>query len=178
MEHGQDITDLLQNYRECVRHMWNIYYRSLPNINTDRMFTEVEDELFRSLVFCQLFLWQDEKICIHGAAQPYLRVAPDIAPNGTAALWAREDADGRTWHWKELTLASADIELHFMGYFDWGDKQGYRDYQKYRAEIVGYPADPSLEGAELLIDVADARVVFNNPPAPARKPTPRDRRRR
>lgn len=169
MEHGQDITDLLHNYRECVRHTWNAYYRNLDQGNTTRMFTEVEDELFRGLVFCQLFLWQDERICIHDTPQPYLRVVPNTAPSGIPVLWAREDADGRSWHWKELTLTSAEIELHFMGYFDWSDEQGYRDYHNYRARIASYPADPALEGAELLIEVIHASVVFNDAPPPPRK---------
>ena len=178
MEHGDDITDLLQNYRECVRHTWNTYYRGLHDGNTVRMFTEVEDELFRGLVFCQLFLWQDEKICIHRTAQTYLRVVPEIAPKGTAVLWARDDEDERVCHWKELTLASAEIELHFMGYFDWSDEQSYRDYHNYRARIASYPADTALEGADLLIEVSQARIVFNNVPPPPRKPKPVQYRRR
>ncbi|HYF62836.1 MAG TPA: hypothetical protein VD886_08465, partial [Herpetosiphonaceae bacterium] len=112
MDHGHDITELLHSYRECVRHTWNAYYRSLHEGNTVRMFTEVEDELFRGLVFCQLFLWPDEKICIHDTAQPYLRVVPNTAPKGIPVLWARDDKDEMICEWQELTLESAEIELH------------------------------------------------------------------
>ena len=111
---------------------------------------------------------------MHGIAKAYLRVVPEIAPKGTALLWAREEPDGRSWIWSEILLTTADIELHFIDYFDW-DEWSYRDYQYYRARLISYPTDPALVGADVLIEVWRAKMYFYDPQASPPKPMPHPR---
>jgi len=68
-------------------------------------------------------------------------------------------------NWQEMRLRDDDIELHFCGYFDWGD-EGYRDWQYYEAVIVEYPAAPELRGARMLIEVMYAKVFLIAPKEP------------
>ncbi len=163
MEHMQDITDLMLNYRECVRSTWNTYFRD--GYSSD--FWDTEDALFRALVSRQL-VWTDEK-CMHGKLKSYLHVVPTLGPKGAPLLWAREEPDGRSWIWSEVTLETPDIELHLIDYFDW-DERGYRDYQYYRTRIISYPANPPLVGADVLIEVWQAKIYFydrqSSPPQP------------
>ncbi len=146
--HGrmEDITELMQTYRECVRHTWNTYFRTLED--GDRVFPDVEDALFSALVI--------PNTCVHKTVS-CLRSVPKIAPLGTLVLWGR--IKGSIWNWQELRLHDTDIELHFRGYFDW-DEEGYRDWQYYEAVIVEYAAAPELRGARMLLEVSHAKVFL------------------
>ena len=142
----EDVTLLMQTYRECVRHIWNTYFRTVED--GDIVFPDVEDALFSAMVMPQA--------CVHDTI-PRLHVVPSATPIGVPALWAR--MGGSIVEWKEIRLSESNIELHFNGYFDWDD-QGYRDYQYYETYIAAYPAAPELEGANLLIEVSLANVFL------------------
>ncbi len=154
----QDITSLMQTYRECIRHLWNTYFRILED--GDRLFLDVEDELFYSMVVWQIGQATHQK-CFHGKPLPYLQVIPITAPKGIPALWARGEDGGRIWNWAEIQVITNDIELRFIDYFDW-EQRGYRDWQYYQARIITYPTLPELQGADMLVEVGYAKVFFND----------------
>ncbi len=123
----RNVTDLLQAYRECVRHIWNTYVRVLDD--GERTFADVEDALFYSMVTTQIGYGADQK-CFHDTPKAHLLVVPLIAPNGTPALWARGKKHGGLWAWQPTQLRIDDIELHFIDYFDWYTTEDgtYRDW--------------------------------------------------
>lgn len=142
----EDITELMQTYRECVRHTHNTYFRTLERGDLD--FTDVEDAIFSAMVI--------PNTCVHKTVS-CLRIVPEIAPLGTPVLWGRIQKSMMSW--QEMRLHDANIELHFRGYFDW-DQEGYRDWQYYEAVITEYPAMPELRGARMLIEVMYAKVFL------------------
>jgi hypothetical protein len=144
----EDITELMQTYRECVRHTWNTYFRALERGDLD--FPDVEDAIFSAMVI--------PNTCVHGTVSR-LRIVPDIPPLGLPVLWARNK--GMVVNWQEMRLHDADIELHFSGYFDWVNE--YRDWQYYEVWIAEYPTMPQLRGASMLIEVSLTKVFLVAP---------------
>jgi hypothetical protein len=146
------ITEQFMTYRECARHVWNTYFRFLDD--GTHQFRNVDDELFAALALTSVPLSVAASYR-QGIPCPFLIVHPTIHPNGTPALYAREDTN-RTWRWTPLVLQSA-VLLHFIAFFDWAD-DGVRDWRYYRARVQGYPADPTLIGSDLLLDIFDAEI--------------------
>ncbi len=162
----QDITELFQAYRECIRHTWNTYIRCLED--GERNFADVEDALFYAMITWQVGYGADQT-CFHDKPKAHLRVVPVIGPQGTPVLWAHGTEGGRRWEWQQAQLQTAGIEAHFIDYFDWrnAEETTYRDWQYYRAKIKRYAAQPEMEGAEMLIEVRDAQIFFRSIDSPS-----------
>jgi hypothetical protein len=154
----EDVTELLQQYRECARHVYNTYYRLLST--GDTLFDQVDDTLFQTLVLRQLLVDATRRINVDVPFE-YLRIVPSKVPEGIPAMWGREETPLReVWH--ELRLFPSEIHIHFLGYFDWYNDDDHRDWHYYQGRIVSYPTNPTLEGADLLIEVPNAKVFFTD----------------
>jgi hypothetical protein len=55
----KDITEIFQNFRECARHIWNTYFRTLDD--GSHKFINVERELYESMVLEQIYGDSDYK---------------------------------------------------------------------------------------------------------------------
>jgi len=154
-----DITDLMNAYRECSRHVWNAYFLRRENIGSALDgFWGVNQRLFESLVVDQL--------SYEGEAEhpnlppPALRVVPrerspilikDLNAPGQASFWGVV---------KDLFVGPEDITLAFVDYFDWSNLKE-RDFRFYRCKILSFPSMTEFEGREALIEAMDGRVYHD-----------------
>ena len=156
----QDVTALLNNYRECARVLRNGYFRPEPGaadpLETIQRFEEIDSILFRALV-----LWNIRRPSfrrIAGEPVPFLRVAP--ASTGIPIRLQGEAADG-TPQWRDTADRLTDLEadFRFIGYYD-PVETAYVDFRNYRVRVFALPQHPELEGSDALIDCHDAKVYL------------------
>ena len=151
-----EITDLIQNYRECARHVWNEYFRELPEGWHE--FIKVKDALFHGLVLVQtdeVRHWRAEYL-EHGC-YPSIRVIPNLAPKGREGLWARGEEN--EWHWKIIQVTDKEIGLGFVSFFDW-NFEGYQDYRYIRCRVQKSETYPELIGADILFPALEVTVHY------------------
>jgi hypothetical protein len=95
----KDVTDVLQSYRECVRHLWNANFMGLIPAAEDRwnlqhLFDEAASVLFRALVVDRLGLGS-ESYSAHALSPTtpltWLRVVP-IGDHGVPIMINRDAA--------------------------------------------------------------------------------------
>ena len=162
----EDVTDLLNSYRECVRHIWNTNFLPLKDDEATSAILNVEYELFSFLVVYQLgrptdqesvsgpFPFGDQEDLGFGSDSiPYLRVVPLIPPRGVPIVVEEEH------RMYEIKLHTDVIDLRFIEYCDW-HQAAQRDWQFYRARILKYPHRKGLEGKTILIEVRYAKIMF------------------
>jgi hypothetical protein len=161
----QDVTNILLEYLEAKRHLWNVYFRgrttSIYDCSPLDQYEEIDRLLFFSLVvsdleissFCNEIIWKEPI--------PWLRVVPRTGLDRIPVMFGEATTDSSI-KWSlptELVIDSALI-LCFVEFFEW-DRYGYVSYPYYRARIFGY-TDPTLLGRELLIETINARVFFTD----------------
>jgi hypothetical protein len=162
----EDVTELLQYYRECARHVYNMYFRLLDP--GDILFDQVDDALFQTLVLRQLGVDATRRINVNEPFE-YLHIVPSMVSEGIPVMWGRKETMLKeVWH--EIRLFPARLHVHFLGYFDWYNNDDYRDWHYYQGRIVSYPTNPALEGADLIIEVPHAKVFFTDETQVARPP--------
>jgi hypothetical protein len=151
-----EITDLIQSYRECARHVWNCHFHDLPDGWHE--FINVEYELLYGIVLAQsdeLKDWRAERS--EYECYPSIRVVPELGPKGTEGMWARERKN--TWDWELVQITETEIGLAFIGFFDWRES-GYQDYQYIRCRILKSTELPQLVGADLLLPALGVTVHY------------------
>ena len=130
----EDITEIMNDFRECARHIWNTYGLKRLQENDwdfrDRL-NAIEVELFRALV---LYKFEREDTPLEPAQRypqavlMFLKLQPSnessiLINRGTAinsGLWD----DPVNHFWKD------EFDLRFIHYFDW-EPLGYRDFAYY-----------------------------------------------
>lgn len=154
----KDITEILNDYRECTRHIWNTYFRFLEE--GDVSFRPVEEELFNQLVLSQIHKPPVRLIPTLEKQNPipYLRVIPN-ANCGSPAMINRT-GDSGYWDDPVDMIKPEEIDLRFLEFFDFAGPQDYRDWKFYRARIQGFTTQKHLEGRDLLVEAAYVRVIF------------------
>ena len=148
-----DITTIFNKYRECTRNMWNTYFLCSPSSSIYDMrdeFDEISRALFSVLVLNRLD--QRQEVNSYGK-EPFdhLRIVPARAIEAPIMI-NRKSTDGNIY-WDEPVepVKEHDIELKFIGYFDW-DKYGYINLQYYLTRIVSFSRNPQLVGRNALIE--------------------------
>jgi hypothetical protein len=160
----RDITDIMNNYRECTRHLWNTYFRMVAPRRSDVeaafRFDAIKELIFRELVLAKIGKLDFQKPC-DGEPWPFLAVR--IPRNRRSpALISRPSADGnKYWDDPLRTLEGRGLILRFIDYFDW-DEFNYIDCRYYKVRIVSLPGHPNLTGRDALIETQYARVVIES----------------
>ena len=154
----EDITEILNDYRECSRHIWNTYFRFLEE--GDSLFWSVEEALLNQLVLSQI---NKPPVCLmttSGNKEPilYLRIIP-TSDCGSPAMINRT-GDSGYWDDPVNMIKPEEIDLRFLEFFDFAGPQDYRDWKYYRARIQSFPTQKHLEGRDLLIDASYINVIF------------------
>ena len=165
-----DVTHLFSTYRECVRHLWNAYFRPvaepIQDWDVQGEFGTVAREIFSSLVLrpvglsdCDLSLgWPREPLALPG-----FRVVPD-GLYGARILINRDLPRGGSWDHPVSLVRPDEVELHLLGFFDF-DELGFRDYRYFEVLIHSSPTYPDIVGRVALIEVHHAKVLFTKPTA-------------
>jgi hypothetical protein len=172
----KDATDVLQSYRECVRHLWNTNFMALIPTAEDRwnlqhLFDEAASVLFRALVVDRLGLGS-ESYAAH-ALRPttpltWLRVVP-IGDHGVPIMINR-DAAANSGYWDHpITRVSAeDVDLRFVNLFDF-DALDFRDFKYYRVRVLSSRIE-GVAGRAALMECEYARVLLDDAALEAAKP--------
>ena len=83
MDNMNDVTHLFLTYRECVRHLWNTYFRPLaePTVNWDLRdeFDVITRGIFSSLVLRALDIF-DRELAPEYAAEPTALLGFHVVP--------------------------------------------------------------------------------------------------
>jgi hypothetical protein len=162
----EDVTHLFNTYRECVRHLWNAYFRPVaePTQNWDVRdeFDVVARGIFSSLVLRSLGVF-DGELSPECSPEPRplagFRVVPDLE-RGTPILINRDLPRGGYWDHPISRVRSSEVELWLLRFFDF-DQLGDRDYPYFEVSIHASPTYPDIVGRAALIEVANAKVLFS-----------------
>jgi len=157
-----DVTALMQNYRECVRHLWNSYFRTDAEPHQDwdlrDHFYDAALILFRALVLYG-FDVDDSQILAdyRGDRQPQMFLRLHVE-HRSEILVNRTGSSG-CWDDPVRTIETDDCDLRFIQYFDWWDL-GFRDFAFYRVRIVGSSKYPHLVGRDALVPVTGSVKIL------------------
>lgn len=164
----EDVTHLFDTYRECVRHLWNTYYRPSAEPGQDwdlrDEFVDVTRQIFSSLVLRPLEVFEVQLAPEYAAVPtplPGFRVVP-VVDHGTPILINRDLPWSGYWDYPISSVKPNEAELHLLTYFDF-DKLGYREYRYFQVLIQASATYPEIVGRSALIEVEHARVMFGKP---------------
>jgi hypothetical protein len=162
----EDVTNLFSTYRECVRHLWNAYFRPVaePTQNWDVRdeFDTVARGIFSSLVLQPLSA-SDRQLSPESAATPSVLPGFRIVPaseHGAPILINRDLPRSGYWDHPVSEVRPADVELHLLRFFDF-DQLGWRDYRYFEVVIHSSPTHPDIIGRAALIEFVYAKVLFS-----------------
>ena len=161
----REITDLFDHYRMVARAIWNAGYWSQPdqrNWDSHDQFLQVARLLFKSLVVARA---EGGHCCDLNGLPPdhtYLVVPRGSGPVSIMIERPREGDRNHYWDDPVNLINAADVELHFLEYFDW-NLMNYLDFQYYRVRIAAFPAQPHLVGRDALIEHMNARIYVDLP---------------
>lgn len=146
----QDVTDLMNSYRECSRNLWNTYFGTVKD---PWALASVYDQI-RKLLFEALVARRIQK---GSGPMPVLIVAP----MESLPILVRRLSSDRNYYWDQepdLRARKGDgIQLRFVDYYDFFEEP-IKDFRFYRCQIVEFPGHSEYQGREALVDVADAKV--------------------
>jgi hypothetical protein len=157
-----DVTALMDGYRECVRHVWNTHFQRDAERDTDwdlrDEFNAVAATLFRALVLRKLgrreSVVQPDQI---SPRQPLSFLRVEVEPS--SSIMVNRVADGGYWDHPLTFVAKGDLDLRFLRYFDWSDL-AFRDFAFYRVRVIGSLKHPEVVGKDALLPVGtNVRLV-------------------
>ena len=149
-----DATEHFLAYRECIRHLWNEYYRILDEGESDFVFIErrMLDDLFFSRVKNR-----DFKAAPDGYYDE-VAVTYAVPPNGLSILVLNRDINPGTNTW-ERAIVDQSLDLRYIEMFDfWDPPNGFRDFRYIRARVVGGQKS-TLVGTDVLLDTLVVRML-------------------
>lgn len=153
----EEVTHLLDSYRECARGVWNNFLR--PGANFDRIdaFSVLCEGLLAELVLRPIGKLGHRKATPIDP-YPFLLVVPIADP---VPIMINRPSQDRNKYWDDpiTQVGPEGVRLFFIDYFDW-DQMGFIDFQYYRVRVAGFDKHPHLVGREALMDVHHARVFF------------------
>jgi hypothetical protein len=162
----EDVTSLMNTYRECSRHLWNVYFSSREiGCSRDCVFDDIRKLLFESLVLCEL---PDQECSGDRTAEdpatsetdlpPVLKVVPGTVWSPILIHQKKTSLTENTY-WNQEKVDLSDVELIFDDYFDF-DELSVRDFNYYRCKILRFPSHFEFEGRDALMEVQYAKVFL------------------
>jgi hypothetical protein len=142
-----DVTDSMDRYRECVRHLWNT---SLKPSTSEECSWDAVDQ-FEALAARIFELMVPPR---RTGAWVY-RVSPVVRTR----IMINRGRETPYWDDPLVSVEPGDLELRLVGVFDW-DPLARREYGLYRTEIVGSTRYPSVVNKAALVPVGSAVKVF------------------
>ena len=160
-----DVTPLFSTYRECVRHLWNVYFRPIaeptPNWDVRDEFDAISLSIFSSLVSQPLGA-SDRKLAPAWSGEPApltcFRIVPAV-DHGTPILINRDLPRCGYWDHPVSRVRPGDVELHLLRFFDF-DEIGCRDYEYLEVVVHASSTYPDIVGRAALIEFRHAKIFF------------------
>jgi hypothetical protein len=161
----QEITHLMNRYREAARVLWNNFFLE-PEVDFDTVeaFDVTRGRLFETLVLRHVVATGDRSV--EGLepsrfileplrAFDLIRVVPvaDRVPIHVN----RAGPESGYWDAEPTAISQSEADLLYVDCFDW-DVRGYREFHYYRLEVRNFKGRPDLEGRPALLSVEHCRV--------------------
>lgn len=157
----KEITNVLNDYRECSRNLWNTHFlrKSRLSIHDMReMFDDIDKFLFSALVLAQLGKTEPRE---RTYAEPlsFIKIVPTTGSSVPIMINRPSSDKNRYWDEPVNHVEASDVDLRFIGYFDW-NRYEYADFKYYLTRIVSFQKHPHLVGRDALIEAMYARVFL------------------
>lgn len=154
----KDITDVCNEYRDCLSYLWNTFFRH-DDKGAD-LFQNLEEMLFAALVRNR-GVWLTPDYVLRGQLGylPDLRIRPKLTADTLSILWL-PDPSLHYRRWEKTNLTADTIDIRFKDYFDW-DNWGYRTWEYIEGWVVGAPDQPELEHKAVLIEARQADIIHD-----------------
>jgi hypothetical protein len=162
-----DVTEELEQYRQCLRDIWNRYLWSDSAFRDWDMVDHFN--AIRPVLLSNLLREKVRRTAnLNSHIQPELFVRPSVADQsglGGAAIRISETAASqvsRDWIQAPSYIRGSDMLLRFIDFFDW-DQANFRNLEYFLVAISHSARYPQLVGREALIRTSDARVIVGQP---------------
>lgn len=158
----KDVTEHFDRCRECVRELWNNYFRKTESYDPTGIdfdtFDQVRQLLFDALVVSRIEAGSDDE----GGLPERFLVVPR-PQDGIRILVRRPDDDGNAyWDAFDGRVSAHQVVLAFVDFFDW-ESVGFTDLRYYLVEVLDWPSMPNFVGRQALVDVTHAGVFIKSP---------------
>lgn len=157
-----DVTAVMNDYRECVRHLWNTHFlKNYEKGDSDfiDLYNGIVMDLFRVLVLrkfdreewtLQPGHWYPQEML------PFLRID---APSRSSIMINRAQ-ESSYWDDPVNFFWKGELDLRFIRYFDW-NVYDFRDFAYYKVAVVGSEKYPHLIGRNALVPVEGVCVLHD-----------------
>ena len=158
----KDVTSLFDDYRECVRHLWNTYFRERAGDGPDWQvrfhFDEIAGKVFAALVLYPLVVFDGCELP-GSETKPlaFLHVVP--ASSGGAQIWVPRTTSHNLQE-EHIVIRPRELDLRFISFFDF-DSLGHRDFQYYQLRVLASQVHPDLVGRDAFLERQYAKVLFD-----------------
>ncbi len=144
-----EITDLMEKYRESTRHLWNTYFR---NINEgSHEFINVNSALFEGLVLTHIGDRFD-----HNKVYDSIKIIPRIPPSGTLEIMYLPDQQ-TSGQWCIERLTDAQGEYRFIEFFDWRNDEDMMDNTYVIVQAYQASSNKKLENNKIMFKYSDVK---------------------
>lgn len=160
-----NITDRFLDFREAVRHLWNVYFRDHALREQDwdlrDAFSEAYVALFEAMVMHHLPVGALPIAHLWDPDTTVLNCYEVAGRSGDLPLMiARDSPCQGYWDHPVSSVPSSSVDLRLISLFDW-DTLGYRDFRYLRVRLC-QADNADLVGRDALIDFADCDIFFRS----------------
>ncbi len=156
---NERVTNIFQKYRECARHIRNLYY--VPkDINDEDIledFRELSILMFKHLVLNEFGLNFESNEWLVEPSSMF-----QVVPLGdTCPIMINRKGQSEYWDHPVTEIKKIDLEMVFIEYFDWDDMD-LIDFRYYLVRIIESSTYPDLVGSDALIETIYADVYHES----------------
>lgn len=155
------ILEVLNEYRDCCRSLWNRAFRARFEDSQDwsivDSFSIIKNELFRTIVLTP-HEFDDEGFSL-GLASPGIKVKLS-RKNATTVMINRVKGESAGYWDHPIEKMDSHVSLHFLDFFDW-NSYGFLDMNLIMCEIVSHPGNTELEGHKVLVELSCVDVLLD-----------------
>lgn len=162
----KEVTQILNEYRECVRNLWNMYFlKQLSSGKEWDIFDEYDDvcgKIFSSLVLSSFNKDSGKKSSAYAKTpEPLscLRVEP-IVESGIPIIASREKGSFTYWDYPVSIIKSSEADMRFIDFFDFNLLE-FREFQYCRVRIFSSNVYPDLVGHDALLFCNHVKIMFD-----------------
>ncbi|HEY1265985.1 MAG TPA: hypothetical protein VGH16_01930 [Candidatus Binatia bacterium] len=160
----KDVTLIFNNYRECVRNLWNVYFWNLqPDWDPRDKYEDICTTLFDVLVLDQVVnnTKYSKSPAYLSSREPLkiFRIVP-LLSDQTPIHINRDKKRSPYWDHPTNVVKPDDVDLRFIDYFDF-DLLGRREYKYFLVRIVASKTNEDLVGRDALIECAHISIHFD-----------------
>lgn len=157
-----NITNILLNYRNSIRELWNNYFISRQNDEDsfawemDLYFENIKQELFKALVSTKVF---EEELVYSNDPLNEIKVEPNLGPKGYMAMYA-DNIENNTTSWEHIWIKTENSTFCYIDFFDW-TTETVMDCQYVRVRLVESKEFPNLVGKDFLFEAWNVNYLKN-----------------